>query len=80
MSDKNGNINKLPENIEEKSKKNEEKINQEDNSIRKVEGNSNNSQKNIGEIGGMKYTILRDDHPIYDLSFKIIIIGDSGKY
>ena len=25
------------------------------------------------------YEILRDDYPTYDLAFKIIIIGDSGK-
>lgn len=25
------------------------------------------------------YEILREDYPNYDLSFKIIVIGDSGK-
>ena len=25
------------------------------------------------------YEILRDDYPTYDLAFKVIIIGDSGK-
>ena len=26
-----------------------------------------------------KYEILREDYPNYDLSFKIIVIGNSGK-
>ena len=30
------------------------------------------------EIGGFKYEILPDDYTQYDLSFKIIVIGDSG--
>ena len=25
------------------------------------------------------YEILRDDYPSYDLSFKVIVIGNSGK-
>jgi len=25
------------------------------------------------------YEVLRDDYPTYDLAFKVIIIGDSGK-
>ena len=25
------------------------------------------------------YEILKDDYPEYDLSFKVIVIGDSGK-
>jgi hypothetical protein len=27
-----------------------------------------------------EYEILSEDHPNYDLSFKIIVIGNSGKY
>ena len=25
------------------------------------------------------YEVLRDDYPTYDLSFKVIVIGDTGK-
>jgi small GTP-binding protein len=27
---------------------------------------------------GFKYEVLSDDYPTYDLSFKVIIVGDSG--
>ena len=38
----------------------------------------NNSQ-NEEEKNEKKYEILREDYPNYDLSFKIIVIGNSGK-
>ena len=67
MSDKNGNSNPNPENIIEENSK--EKENKEKNPL-----TINN------DLDGIKYTILKEDFPVYDLSFKIIIIGDSGKY
>jgi hypothetical protein len=67
MSDKNGNSNPNPENIIEENSK--EKENKEKNPL-----TINN------DLDGLKYTILKEDFPVYDLSFKIIIIGDSGKY
>ena len=39
------------------------------------EGNTNNDQN-----GNKEYEILSEDHPNYDLSFKVIVIGNSGKY
>lgn len=39
------------------------------------EGNTNNDQNSNKE-----YEILSEDHPNYDLSFKVIVIGNSGKY
>ena len=36
------------------------------------------STEGSNEIGGFKYEILPDDYTQYDLSFKIIVIGDSG--
>ncbi len=39
------------------------------------EGNTNNDQN-----GNKEYEILSEDHPNYDLSFKVIVIGNSGNY
>ena len=39
------------------------------------EENTKNSQN-----ANKEYEILSEDHPNYDLSFKIIVIGNSGKY
>ena len=33
---------------------------------------------NINNLEDNKFTLLKDDYPIYDYSFKVIIIGDSG--
>ena len=39
-----------------------------------------NTEKKEGEEqSGKDYEILREDYPNYDLSFKIIVIGNSGK-
>ena len=37
------------------------------------------STEGSNERGGFKYEILPDDYTQYDLSFKIIVIGNSGK-
>ena len=39
------------------------------------EGNTNNDQN-----ANKEYEILSEDHPNYDLSFKVIVIGNSGNY
>ena len=80
MSDKNGNINSITENTEETSDKNEENINKEENNPPQEVGDINNYAEKTGQIEGIKYTILKDDYPVYDLSFKLIIIGNSGNY
>ena len=33
---------------------------------------------NMNNLEDIKFTVLKDDYPIYDDSFKVIIIGDSG--
>ena len=38
-----------------------------------------NKESDIVDKAINDYEILRDDYPTYDLAFKIIIIGDSGK-
>jgi GTPase SAR1 family protein len=35
-------------------------------------------EENITQIDGEPVEILEDDYPNYDLSFKLIVIGDSG--
>ena len=74
MSDKNDDFNQVPENIKDKPENNEE------NDLQKPEENKKDSLEDIQELDGLKYSILKEDYPVYDLSFKIIIIGDSGKY
>ena len=74
MSDKNDDFNQVPENIKDKQENNEE------NGLQKPKENKKDSLEDIQELDGLKYSILKEDYPVYDLSFKIIIIGDSGKY
>ena len=74
MSDKNDDFNQVPENIKDKQENNEE------NGLQKPEENKKDSLEDIQELDGLNYSILKEDYPVYDLSFKIIIIGDSGKY
>ena len=74
MSDKNVDFNPISENIKNKDENNEENVPQ------KSEENIKISAENIQELEGLKYEILKEDYPVYDLSFKIIIIGNSGKY
>ena len=74
MSDKNVDFNPISENIKNKDENNEE------NAPPKPKENIKISAENIQELEGLKYEILKEDYPVYDLSFKIIIIGNSGKY
>ena len=74
MSDKNVDFNPISENIKNKDENNEE------NAPQKSEENIKILAENIQELEGLKYEILKEDYPVYDLSFKIIIIGNSGKY
>ena len=74
MSDKNVDFNQISENIKNKDENTEENVPQ------KSEENIKISAENIQELEGLKYEILKEDYPVYDLSFKIIIIGNSGKY
>ena len=37
-----------------------------------------NEESSQGESSQKDYEILREDYPNYDLSFKVIVIGNSG--
>ena len=80
MSDKNDNLNSLSENNNDKLEEKEENKNIEDENIQESEKNKNNSFKDSNKLDSIPFTILKEDYPVYDLSFKIIIIGNSGKY
>ena len=80
MSDKNDNLNSLTENNKDKSEEKEENENIEDENIQESEKNKNNLSKYPNKLDSIPFTILKEDYPVYDLSFKIIIIGNSGKY
>ena len=41
--------------------------------------NENEVEEKKEEQNEKEYEILREDYPNYDLSFKIIVIGNSGK-
>ena len=70
---------------------NEKEIDNESNSnnIEKSPENEDNQEgkENIGEksteeirneLDSMPFEVLKEDYPEYDLSFKVIVIGDSG--
>ena len=63
------------ENINENAKKNNEELNKNENENKKEERRTEEYQK---ELDNMKYQLLREDYNLYDLSFKIIVIGNSG--
>ena len=41
---------------------------------------SENDEKAQEDKGQKDYEILKEDFPNYDLSFKVIVIGNSGNY
>ena len=45
---------------------------------------SDNTEENAtspsGQDSQKDYELLKEDYPNYDLSFKVIVIGNSGKY
>ncbi len=76
-TDDNTQIEKKNENEESDNKQNLEKKEEgiEEIKIKEVP----NEQKNQKQTDNLDYQLLREDYPEYDLSFKIIVIGDSGK-
>ena len=58
----------------EKAQENEEKQKEKQKDIKEEK------RKEIfnSDIENMPYEVLKEDYPQYDLSFKIIVIGDSG--
>ena len=54
-------------------------LNKEDN---KIENETKEKDKKIeikqNQLNDMKYEILKEDYPEFDLSFKVIVIGNSG--
>jgi hypothetical protein len=63
------------ENINENEINNNEELNKNENENKKEERRTEEYQK---ELDNMKYQLLREDYNLYDLSFKIIVIGNSG--
>ena len=76
-TDDNTQIEKKNENEESDNKQNLEKKEEgiEEIKIKEIP----NEQKNQKQTDNLDYQLLREDYPEYDLSFKIIVIGDSGK-
>ena len=62
---------KMSENI----KNNNEELTKNENENKKEERRVEEYQK---ELDNMKYQLLREDYNLFDLSFKIIVIGNSG--
>ena len=68
MSDANNNENNNNSNNEIKNIQNKG-----DENIKKT------SSKNLSYLDDIIYTVLKDDYPVYDLTFKVILLGESGK-
>ena len=73
--------NKINSNEQEENKNQEQNINKDENNEK--DENQQKKEKNLeiddNELDNMKYEILNEDCQEFDLSFKIIVIGDSGK-
>jgi len=63
------------EKINENEKNNNEELTKNENENKKEERRAEEFQ---GELDSMKYQLLREDYNLFDLSFKIIVIGNSG--
>ena len=76
-TDDNHQVEKKNENEESDNKQNLEKKEEgiEEIKIEEIP----NEQKKQKQTDNLDYQLLREDYPEYDLSFKIIVIGDSGK-
>ena len=68
MSDTNNNENNNNSNNEIKNIQNKG-----DENIKKT------SSKNLSYLDDIIYTVLNNDYSVYDLTFKVILLGESGK-
>ncbi len=50
----------------------------ENNENKKEETKKNSPSKNLSFLDDITHTVLKEDYPVYDRSFKIILIGESG--
>ena len=75
MSENNENY--IPDLEKQTNKDKEQDKNKKENNNSQKE--TNNSKTDISQLENLEYKLLREDYPIYDLSFKIILIGESGK-
>ena len=76
--------NKTDNNEQEENKNKEQNIKKTENeeNEEKEENQQNKEEKSVindNELENMKYEIINEDSQQFDLSFKIIVIGDSGK-
>ena len=68
------NNNKNIEKKEEQKKENKEESKED----KKEEHSEQKIYKGLDQLDNMEYQLLKEDNPEYDLSFKVIVIGDSG--
>ena len=76
----NNEIKIIEEDKKEESKK-EEEIQEGDKKDENKEKRKESEPKikiDLNQLDKMEYQILKEDYPEYDLSFKVIVIGDSG--
>jgi hypothetical protein len=59
---------------EEQKKENKEESKED----KKEELSDQKIHKGLDQLDNMEYELLKDDNQEYDLSFKVIVIGDSG--
>ena len=67
---------------EQEENKNQEENTKKDENEEKDENQQKKEKKfeiNDNDLDNMKYEIINEDSQEFDLSFKIIVIGDSGK-
>lgn len=70
------NYESIDENINENIENNNEELNKNKNENTKEEKRKEEYQE---ELDNYQYQLLREDLSVFDLSFKIIVIGNSGK-
>ena len=76
MSENNENFEPIKDKNQSKEKNEEEEKNNKENI--NLPPKKINSKTDINELDKMEYMLLKEDEPSYDLSFKIILIGESG--
>ena len=83
MKDDNDNDNQNSNNLIDSSEKKEEDKSEEKatNNIQETEQKKpkKKSQINLSSLEDIQFLVLKESYPVFDLSFKVILIGESGK-
>ena len=66
--------------MEENNKDKEKKDEDSQKEINEKDEKEKNSSEKVGEQPNKDFELLSPDYPNYDVSFKIIVVGNSGKY